>query len=118
MALGRGLGEADVAATALEFTAASVADAMQRFVTPRTGAVSVFASGGGVANPALMAALARRLAPAPVRSLESLGVPPGAKEAMAFAMLGHLTLSGLPGNVPGATGATHSVVLGHVTPGA
>ena len=117
-ALGRGLGEADVAATALELTAASVADAVRRFVTPRAGAVTVFASGGGVANPALMAALARRLAPAPVRSLESLGVPPGAKEAMAFAMLGHLTLSGLPGNVPAATGAAHSVVLGHVTPGA
>jgi len=33
-------------------------------------------------------------------------------------MLGHLTLCGLPGNVPAATGATHAVVLGHVTPGA
>ena len=116
--LGRGLAEADVAATAIELTAASVADAVRRFVTPRVGDVAVFASGGGVANPALLSALARRLAPAPVRSLESLGVAPGAKEAMAFAMLGHLTLSGLPGNVPAATGAAHSVVLGHVTPGA
>ena len=35
-----------------------------------------------------------------------------AKEALAFAFLAHLTLCGLPGNVPGATGAAHPVVLG------
>ena len=64
-----------------------------------------------------MGALERRLSPARVRSLSTLGVPPETKEALAFAFLAHQTLCGLPGNLPGATGARHPVVLGHVTPG-
>jgi len=40
------------------------------------------------------------------------------KEALAFALLAHRTLSGLPGNVMGATGAARPVVLGSITPGA
>ena len=39
-----------------------------------------------------------------------------AKEAVAFAFLGWLTLNGQPGNVPGATGARGQRVLGRVTP--
>jgi anhydro-N-acetylmuramic acid kinase len=52
-----------------------------------------------------------------VLPLERLGVPHEAKEALAFAFLAHLTLSGLAGNVPSATGAARPVVLGHITPG-
>ena len=111
-----GVGEADLARTALELTAASVAAAIARFLQPR-GVDAVYASGGGVANRTLMESLARRIAPLPLRSLETLGVPPAAKEAMAFAMLAHLTLCGLPGNLTGATGANRPVVLGHITPG-
>ena len=39
-----------------------------------------------------------------------------AKEAVAFALLGYLTLHGQPGNVPAATGASGARVLGTVTP--
>jgi anhydro-N-acetylmuramic acid kinase len=35
---------------------------------------------------------------------------------MAFAFLAHETISGRPGNVPAATGATAEVILGSVTP--
>jgi len=117
--LGRGMGlsDDDVIATAVELTAASAAGAVEQFVAPRAGVDAVYASGGGVMNAALMSALARRLAPAPLHALEVLGVPPQAKEALAFAFLAHLTLSGLPGNVPAATGARRPVVLGQITPG-
>ncbi|MEO5617999.1 MAG: anhydro-N-acetylmuramic acid kinase [Candidatus Eisenbacteria bacterium] len=115
--LARKLSEADIARTALELTSASVADAVSRFVRPRGDLDAVYASGGGVSNPALMTSLALRLAPARVESLDALGVPPAAKEAMAFALLGHLTLCGHPGNSLVATGAARHVVLGHVTPG-
>jgi anhydro-N-acetylmuramic acid kinase len=113
----RGAADATVARTALELTAASVAGAIHRFL-PAGGVDAVYASGGGVANATLMESLGRRLAPVPLRTLDALGVPPAAKEAMAFAMLAHLTLCGLPGNLTAATGASRAVVLGHVTPGA
>jgi anhydro-N-acetylmuramic acid kinase len=107
----------DLVATATELTAASVERGIARFVRPRGAVGTVYASGGGTSNAALMAALERRLAPSHVHPLSSLGMDPGAKEAVAFALLAHRTLWGLPGNVPGATGATRPVVLGHITPG-
>jgi anhydro-N-acetylmuramic acid kinase len=66
-----------------------------------------------------MAALERRLAAAgghPLRRFSDLFFPGDAKEAVAFALLGYLTLHGQPGNVPVATGAGGSRVLGSVTP--
>ena len=112
-----GASDDDLMATAVELVAAAVADAVTRFLAPRGGVEAVYASGGGVRNPSLMAALARRLAPARLASAEALGVPPDAKEALAFAFLAHQTLCGAAGNVPAATGATHAVPLGHITPG-
>jgi anhydro-N-acetylmuramic acid kinase len=117
--IGRGLGleDDDLIATAVQLTAASIGLAIEQFVTPRASVDAVYLSGGGLENPSLVAALKRRLEPVRVRPLEDLGVPAGAKEAIAFAFLAHRTLMGEPGNVPGATGASHPVVLGHVTPG-
>jgi len=115
--LASGMSDEDVLATAVALTAAAVAQAIERFLAPR-GVDAVYVSGGGVRNATLMGALVERLAPIPVRPLESLGVNASGKEALAFAFLAHQTLAGLPGNVPGATGAARAVVLGHVTPGA
>ena len=112
-----GLSDDDILATAVELTAATVADGIEAFLVPRGPVDAVFASGGGIHNRTLMSALERRLAPTKIGPLERLGVPPKAKEAVAFAFLAHQTLCGLPGNVPGATGASRPVVLGHITPG-
>jgi len=116
---GRALGASDddLMATAVEMVAAAVADSVARFLAPKGGVDAVYASGGGVRNPSLMSALARRLAPARLASAEALGVSPDAKEALAFAFLAHQTLSGGAGNVPAATGAARPVPLGHITPG-
>lgn len=108
----------DTLATATELTAASVADAIERFLRPRGGVDAVYVSGGGVRNTALMLALRRRLERTRVERLDELGVESSSKEALAFALLAHLTLAGEPGNVPGATGASRRVVLGSITPGA
>ncbi len=111
-----GLSLEDALATAVELTARTVAAAVRDFLAPR-GVDAIYVSGGGVRNATLMVALRRQLVDWRVERLDVLGVQPEAKEALAFALLAHLTLCGVPGNVPGATGARHPVVLGHVTPG-
>ncbi len=105
----------DVVATLTRLTARTVADAIRPF-----GATEVIASGGGTRNPVLMGWLREELGGAGrcvVRSSDELGLPAGAKEAYAFAVLGWLTAHGLPGTVPSCTGARHASVLGSITPG-
>lgn len=84
----------------------------------RHGVIEVVASGGGTENPVLMGALADRLGPTRLRPIEHYGIPSAAKEAYAFAVLGFLTVHGLPGTVPACTGARHPALLGSLTPGA
>ena len=120
MRLGESLGLSleDTLATAVELTAASIARSLHDFVSPRGRVDALYASGGGVRNVTLMTAVRRRLEGIKVARLDDLGVSPGIKEALAFAFLAHLTLSGETGNVPAATGARHPAVLGSITPGA
>jgi anhydro-N-acetylmuramic acid kinase len=106
---------ADLFATLTRFVAASIADAYRRFVTPRTGALPVFVSGGGAHNRTLLAELERALAPSTIGSITSLGLDPDAKEAVAFALLAHETLFCRAGNLPAATGARGPRILGKVT---
>lgn len=103
----------DLVATLTRLTARTAAAAVRRY-----GVTEVFASGGGVRNPVLMGMLEEEVAGgARVRGSQELGLPAGAKEAYAFAVLGYLTLHGLPGNAPQCTGAAGPRVLGSLTPG-
>jgi anhydro-N-acetylmuramic acid kinase len=102
----------DLLATLVELTATTVADACRAHEVTR-----VVASGGGVRNPTLMKALDRLLAPATVLVSDELGLPGEAKEAYLTALLGFLTWSGIPANVPSATGARGPRLLGSITPG-
>jgi anhydro-N-acetylmuramic acid kinase len=70
-----------------------------------------------VHNPALMAALARRLDPITLTTSDELGMPGEAKEAVLSAVLGFLTWYGVPANPPTATGASGPRLLGSITPG-
>jgi anhydro-N-acetylmuramic acid kinase len=81
--------------------------------------VEFVVAGGGAKNNVLMGMLEDGLIPLKVtfRSMEELGVPAQAKEAVAFALLAWLSWNGLPGNVPAATGAWRAVVLGKVCHG-
>ena len=69
-------------------------------------------------HPVLFAALQRLLGATgrELRRFDELFFSGDAKEAVAFALLGYLTLHGQPGNLPAATGARGARVLGSVTP--
>jgi anhydro-N-acetylmuramic acid kinase len=111
-----GLGPQDMAATATAFTAESIAAAYRDFVLPRAKIGTVFIAGGGARNPTLLGMIGERL-PKGIRvaTSEEAGVPDQAREAMAFALLGHESLMGRPGNLPAVTGARAPVVLGSLT---
>ncbi|MGQ7279607.1 anhydro-N-acetylmuramic acid kinase [Brevibacillus thermoruber] len=111
----RGLSAADLVATATALTAATIAAAYESFVLPATPVHEVIVSGGGARNETLLRMLRDRL-PAGMRltTTDAYGVPDDAKEAMAFAILGHETLMGRPSSVPSVTGAKRAVVLGNI----
>lgn len=111
----RGPGFRDLLRTATELTARSVAEALERFVFPRATVDRLIVSGGGAHNRLLITRL-RNLLPQPHVELSAkYGLPVDAKEAIAFALLADRTLHGLPGNLPGVTGARRAVVLGKLT---
>lgn len=102
----------DALATLVALTAETVAVWCHRF-----GVEEVVAAGGGVANPTLLEALDRRLGDVPLRRIDEFGLPADDKEAYLFALLGFLTVHGVPGTVPSCTGASEASVLGAVVPG-
>jgi anhydro-N-acetylmuramic acid kinase len=105
----------DLLATLTALTAQSIGDSYRRWVVP-LGVDEAFLLGGGARNPALAEAIARELAPIPVRPGEALGMDPDAREAAAFALLAWAHLMEIPANVPEATGSAGPRVLGSWTP--
>jgi anhydro-N-acetylmuramic acid kinase len=109
---GRGITPEDLLASLTVATAESVAAAIRPFQV-----TELIVAGGGTRNLTLMAELQARLPGVKMRRTDELGVPEAAKEALVFAIIGFLTLHGLPATVPSCTGATRACVLGSLTPG-
>ncbi|MFQ5644481.1 MAG: anhydro-N-acetylmuramic acid kinase [Thiogranum sp.] len=108
------LPDADVQRTLAEFTAQTIATALERFGPP---VKQVLVCGGGVHNDFLMRRLAALLPEQQVETTEKYGLHPDWVEAVAFAWLAKQTLEGKAGNVPGVTGANRPVILGAIHPG-
>lgn len=104
---------ADVQATLLELTVATVADALLA-QQPQTRRLLV--CGGGVRNRQLMKRLAARLPEVQVESSAMHGLDPEYVEAMGFAWLAQRTMDGLAGNLPSVTGAKGPRILGAIHP--
>lgn len=103
----------DVVATVTALSAETVATEIRRH-----GVDTLVVSGGGCANPTLMAMLRERLPDVPVQLSDAYGAPADTKEAIVFALIGWHTAHGLPGAVPGCTGARTASILGAIVPGA
>lgn len=102
---------ADVQATLLELTVATVADAL---LTQQPQTRRLLVCGGGVRNRQLMTRLAARLPGVQVESSAVHGLDPEYVEAMGFAWLAQRTMEGLAGNLPSVTGAKGPRILGAI----
>lgn len=103
----------DVQATLLDFTVASIADAIARNAA---SAKEIYVCGGGAANRELMKRLAAAFPNLVVKTTAALGVEPDWVEACAFAWLARQALLLRPGNLPAVTGAKGPRILGAIYP--
>jgi anhydro-N-acetylmuramic acid kinase len=106
----------DLLHTTAAFTAASIAQACERFVFPRTRTRvgELILAGGGARNPLLVAYLVAFLPSLKIIRADTFGVPADAKEAFAFAVLAYFACRQHTNNLPSATGARHPAVLGKI----
>ncbi len=106
------LASQDIIATLTHFTAASI----YRAIIPHEPD-EVIVTGGGTKNGFLMKLIHGMFGEKEitVNNISRYGIPPEAKEAVSFALLGYQTLNLQPGNLPSATGAHRKVILGKIT---
>ncbi len=111
-----GLDGPAIVASATAAAARSIARGCRRLAGDRA-IDELYLCGGGAYNDTLREMLAAEMPGVRVASTADLGVEPAFLEAQAFALLGWLTVHGLPGNLPGVTGASGPRVLGKIVPG-
>ena len=59
----------------------------------------------------------KRLKSCEVLPISQIGIDPRQKEAIAFSLIGYLSIHGLAGSLPACTGAKSPQILGSFTPG-
>ena len=111
---GEGAGPHDLLATATALTATSIAEAYADFLPGEVD--EVILCGGGARNATLVKMLREKLRTAEVKTTDEFGIDAQAKEAVCFAILAAATIRAVPNNIPSATGAERSVVLGKIVP--
>jgi anhydro-N-acetylmuramic acid kinase len=103
---------ADLLATLTDLTASSIVDSYRRFVPQLPDRVLI--CGGGSRNLYLLQLLREKLPGIQVMTTDDVGLNGDYKEAIAFAVLAYWRELGIPGNLPAATGAKRSILLGDV----
>ena len=107
----------DLVATATLLTAASIRQSSETLIPKPQEYRELLVSGGGAKNATLLRMLAEEVKPLGIklRTTDQLGMPTEAKEAAAFALLAYQTWHRQPSNIPSATGAARSAILGKIT---
>ena len=111
-----GLTPEDLVATVTAFTVESIVLNYEEFVFPYGKIDEVILGGGGAFNNTMVKLLKKRVHPIKISTHADYGIPPQAREALTWAVLGDETLCGTPSNLPHITGATKKVLQGTLTP--
>lgn len=102
----------DIITTITEFTVYSISYNYLKYLD---NIDLVIVNGGGSHNKYIIKRL-KEILEVDVITGDEFGISSDAKEAIAFVVLGHLTLTNRAGNVKSATGAKEQVILGKITP--
>jgi anhydro-N-acetylmuramic acid kinase len=102
----------DLLMTATAFTAMTVMNAYRRFLPALPD--EIILCGGGCHNKTLINILKHQSGGIKLLTTKHFGIDPDAKEAVSFAILAWATIKGIPNNIPSATGADKSAVLGKI----
>ena len=107
----------NILTTVTMFTASSIVHHYKEFILPYYEIDEVILGGGGSYNNTLVEMIRYELKDekCTIFIQEDIGYSSEAKEAIAFAILANETYHRNPSNVPSATGAKQSVVLGNTT---
>ncbi|ADY21733.1 anhydro-N-acetylmuramic acid kinase AnmK [Bacillus paranthracis] len=107
----------NILTTVTMFTASSIVHHYKEFILPYYEIDEVILGGGGSYNNTLVEMIRYGLKDekCTIFIQEDIGYSSEAKEAIAFAILANETYHRNPSNVPSATGAKKTVVLGNVT---
>ena len=108
------LSSEDIVATATAFTAVSIARSYREFLPKMPD--EIILCGGGAHNNTLIRILRQELDKVKILISDQLGISCDAKEAVSFAILAYATIKGIANNVPSATGADRSLILGKIVP--
>ena len=108
------ISKADLIATTTAFTALTIAKAYRRFLPSMPD--EIILCGGGARNMTLVKMLRAKFEGIKIMTTDEMGIDLDAKEAMSFAILAWATTKGFANNIPGATGATQTTVLGKIIP--
>jgi anhydro-N-acetylmuramic acid kinase len=108
----------DLLCTATHLAARGVTAALKRFLPSEKKVDRVLVSGGGGRNGLLWRLIEQQLEGVPMDRTDAAGAPAAGREAVTAALLAALTVDGAPANLPSATGAAGSRLLGSLTPGA
>jgi len=101
-------------ATLTRFTAETIFKGYKQFFADQYELDEIVVSGGGARNPLIMQYLKELFEDVEFSSPHKYNLDIDAKESLAFAMLAALRVWEIPANVPNATGADRSVMLGKI----
>lgn len=108
------LSHQDVMATLNLFSAESIAEAILACSNSLSN-TAVFASGGGMHNPQLMASLQNLLPQTRIKSTAELNINPDAKEAVLFGILANECIAGREKNIGNIEAGIPSVSMGKIS---
>lgn len=103
--------KADIITTITEFTVFGICYNYQNFL----GNIDVAVINGGGSHNKYIIKRLKEILKIKILTGEEFGINSDAKEAVAFAILGYMTLLNEPSNVVKATGAKEPVILGNIT---